>query len=216
MRPRICYRLARRSSRLSNPVTPRSMPTTLVTFPRDDTAFAAFVRTTFADLGASRDADPDALQAALRRWHTRALVRSQHELARLGESVWYVYRDGSAGVRLEQDWWQVGGVATARLGEDEVFIDGDDAACALVDRPPGGLRGVPWRELVPPAARDADAEWLFGPLKDGRPVQSVFDFPRDDGSRRVIEYRTIWLPDERIYLCRWRELALIRPSQVPD
>ncbi len=28
----------------------------------------------------------------------------------------------------------------------------------------------------------------------------------------MIEYRTIWLPDERIYLCRWRELAVIRPT----
>src|SRR6476646_3066281 len=103
----------------------------------------------------------------------------------------------------------------ARLGEDEVFIDGDDAACGLVDRPPGGLAGVPWRELVPSEARDTDGEWLFGPLKDGRPVQSVFDFPRADGSRRVIEYRTVWLPDERIYLCRWRELAVIDPGPAP-
>ena len=107
-------------------------------------------------------------------------------------------------------------VATARLGEDEVFIDGDDAACDLVDRPPGGLAGVPWRELVPSEARDTDGEWLFGPLKDGRPVQSVFDFPRADGSRRVVEYRTIWLPDERIYLCRWRELAVIVPEPPPQ
>ena len=45
--------------------------------------------------------------------------------------------------------------------------------------------------------------------------QSVFDFPRADGSRRVIEYRTIWLPDERIYLCRWRELAVIDPGATP-
>jgi len=192
------------------------MPTTIVTFPRDDTAFAAFVASTIASLVPPADGDPKQVQAALRRWHTRAIVRAQSELARLGESVWYVYRDGHAGVRLEQDWWQAEGVATATLGEDEIFIDGDDAACALVDRPPGGLAGVAWRELVPPAARDTDGEWLFGPLKDGRPVQSVFDFPRDDGSWRVIEYRTIWLPDERVYRCRWRELAVINPGTVAD
>ena len=50
--------------------------------------------------------DPGQVQTALRRWHTRAQVRPQHELARLGETTWYVYRDGHAGVRLEQDWWQ--------------------------------------------------------------------------------------------------------------
>ena len=188
----------------------------IVTFPRDDTAFAAFVRSTIAALDAQAREDPAQVQAALRRWHTRAQVRPQDALASLGDTSWYVYRDGHAGVRLEQDWWQADDVATARLGEDEVFVDGDDAACRLVDLGPGGLRGVPWRVLVPPEARDTDGEWLFGPLKDGRPVQSVFDFPRADGSRRVIEYRTIWLPDERIYLCRWRELAVIGPVPTPS
>jgi PAS domain-containing protein len=188
----------------------------IVTFPKDDTAFAAFVRSTIAALDAQARVDPAQVQTALRRWHTRAQVRPQNALASLGDTTWYVYRDGHAGVRLEQDWWQADDVATARLGEDEVFVDGDDAACQLVDLPPGGLRGVPWRVLVPPEARETDGEWLFGPLKDGRPVQSVFDFPRADGSRRVIEYRTIWLPDERIYLCRWRELAVIDPGRTPS
>ena len=184
----------------------------IITFPKDDTAFAAFVRSTIAGLDAHARADPGQVQAALRRWHTRAQVRPQDALASLGDTTWYIYRDGHAGVRLEQDWWQADDVATARLGENEVFVDGDDAACALVDLPPGGLRGVPWRILVPPEARETDGEWLFGPLKDGRPVQSVFDFPRSDGTRRVIEYRTIWLPDEHIYLCRWRELAVVAPD----
>ena len=188
---------------------PPPMSLTTVTFPRDDTAFAAFVRATMAKLGPDEREDAAAVQAALRRWHTRALVRPQDPMASFGGTTWYIYRDGTAGVRLEQDWWQAEGVATARLGEDEVFIDGDDEACRLVDCPPGGLAGVPWRELVPVEARDTDGEWLFGPLKDGKPVQSTFDFPRADGTRRVIEYRTIWLPDERIYLCRWRELAVI-------
>jgi len=188
---------------------PPPMSLTTVTFPRDDTAFAAFVRATMAKLGPDEREDAAALQAALRRWHTRALVRPQDPMASFGGTTWYIYRDGTAGVRLEQDWWQAEGVATARLGEDEVFVDGDDEACRLVDLPPGGLAGVPWRELVPVEARDTDGEWLFGPLKDGKPVQSTFDFPRADGTRRVIEYRTIWLPEERIYLCRWRELAVI-------
>ena len=187
------------------------MPPTIVTFPRDDTAFAAFVRSTLAGLDPAARQDAAALQAGLRRWHTRALVQPQDPLGALGGISWYVYRDGHAGVQLDQDWWQASGAATARLGEDEVFLDGDPEACRLVDRPPGGLAGVPWRQLVPEEARDTDGEWLFGPLKDGRPVQSVFDFPRADGTRRVIEYRAEWLADERIYLCRWRELAVIEP-----
>jgi PAS domain-containing protein len=190
-----------------------SIPT-LVTFPRDDTAFGSFVRATIEKLPPAARADPGALQAALRRWHTRAIVRAQSPLASFGGVAWYVYRDGQAGVRTDETWWQEPGVATAYLGEDDRFIGGDDAACALVDRAPGGLAGVPWRELVPSVAREDDATWLFGDLKQ-TPVHSVFDFPRADGSRRVIEYRTGWDPGQGWFVCRWRELAVIDAASVP-
>jgi PAS domain-containing protein len=188
---------------------------TIATFPRADAAFARFVRTTIERLPAAERSDPAAVQRALRRWHTRALIRPQDPLASFGAATWYVYRDGQAGVRLEGDWWQEPDVAVARLGEDEVFVDGDDEACRLVGRPPGGLAGVPWRELVPSEVRDDDATWLFEGLQTGPAVQSVFDFPLPDGGRRVIEYRTAWVPEERIYLCRWRELAIIDGETVP-
>jgi PAS domain-containing protein len=187
----------------------------LATFPRDDIAFARFVRTAVERIPAANRSDPASLQAALRRWHTRAIVRPREAIAGYDGPTWYVYRDGQAGIRSEADWWQRDDVATARLGEDEVFIDGDDAACALVGREPGGLRGVAWRELIPAEARDDDATWLFGGLQDGKPVQSVFDCPLPDGRRRVIEYRTAWVADERIYLCRWRGLAVIDAEGRP-
>ncbi len=187
----------------------------LVTFPRDDAPFARFVRVTIDRLSADERTDPAALQRALRRWHTRALVRRQDPLAGFGGETWYVYRDGQAGFRTEQDWWQDDGVAIARLGEDEIFVGGDDEACRLVGRPPGGLAGVPWRELVPVEAREDDAEWLFGDLKESGPAHSVFDAPLPDGRRRVIEYRTVWVEDERVYLCRWRELATIEVDEAP-
>ena len=188
------------------------MPT-IATFPRGDEAFAAFVGDAIARLERADRLDPAALQSLLRRWHSRALVRERDALASFGAATWYVYRDGQAGVRVEDDWWQRDNVAIARLGEDQSFIDGNDEACRLVGRPPGGLAGVPWRDLVPPLARDDDAEWLFGDLKE-RPVQSVFDFPLPDGGRRVIEYRTAWIPEEGIYLCRWRELTVIDSTSI--
>ena len=189
---------------------------TIATFPRTDAAFARYVRAAIERLPPADRTDPAKVQRAIRRWHTRAIVRPQDPLAAYGAATWYVYRDGQAGVRLEEDWWQSPDVALARLGEDEVFVDGNDAACRLVDRPPGGLAGVPWRELVPSEVRDDDAEWLFGGLQESGPVQSVFDFPLPDGGRRVIEYRTVWVPEERIYLCRWRELATIDGDTVPS
>ena len=136
-------------------------------------------------------------------------------MADYGGDTWYVYRDGQAGIRHESDWWQRDDVAIARLGEDEVFIDGDDEACRLVGREPGGLCQVPWRDLVPAEAQADDAEWLFGGLKDGVPVQSVFDCPLPDGRRQVIEYHTRWVEEERIYLCRWRGIAVIDSDGRP-
>ena len=188
---------------------------TIATFPRGDEAFAAFVRDAIARLERADRLDPAALQNDLRRWHSRAIVRERDPLASFGASTWYVYRDGQAGVRIEDDWWQRDDVAVARLGEDQVFVDGNDEACRLVGRPPGGLAGVSWRDLVPPAARDDDAEWLFGDLKE-RPVQSVFDVPLPDGSRRVIEYRTAWAPEQAVYLCRWRELTVIDSASIQE
>lgn len=187
----------------------------LATFPRTDAAFNRFVRATFERLSPDERDDPAAVQAALRRWHTRAIVRPREAIAGYDGPTWYVYRDGQAGIRSEEGWWHADGVAIARLGENEVFIDGDDEACRLVGRGPDGLRGLPWRELVPVEARDDDAEWLFGGLKDGRPVESVFDCPLPDGRRRVIEYHTNWVEDERVYLCRWRGLALIDADGRP-
>ena len=181
----------------------------LATFPRTDVAFGRLARAALDRLSGAERGDPAALQRELRRWHTRAVVRPRESLAGYDGPTWYVYRDGQAGIHSEDDWWKREDVAIAILGEDEVFIDGDDEACRLVGRAPGGLRGVPWRHLVPVEASDDDATWLFGSLKDGVPVQSVFDCPLPDGRRQVIEYRTNWVEEERIYRCRWRGIALI-------
>jgi PAS domain-containing protein len=187
----------------------------LVTFPRDDQAFASFVQATMDRLDPAARADPAALQRAIRRWHTRAIVRAQNPLASFGTPAWYVYRDGQAGVRTDDAWWQAPGVATAWLGEDaERFVWADAAAAALVERTPDDFVGLAWRDLVPSAVRDDDAAWLFADLK-ARPVQSVFDYPLADGGRRVIEYRTAWSPEDGCFVCRWRELAVIDPQAVP-
>ena len=40
-------------------------------------------------------------------------------------------------------------------------------------------------------------------------VKQVTTDAISSGTEPNLEYRTIWLPDEGIYLCRWRELAVI-------
>ena len=188
----------------------------IITFPKDDTAFAAFVRSTIAALDARARVDPGQVQAALRRWHTRAQVRPQDALASLGDTTWYIYRDGHAGVRLEQDWWQADDVATARLGEDEVFVDGDDAACQLVDLPPGGprrrsLAGA--RSVLRRGIRMASG-CSARSRTAGRCSRSSTSCAQMgvDGSSNTGRSGS---PDEHIYLCRWRELAVIDPGSTP-
>ena len=73
----------------------------IVAFPKDDTAFAAFVGSTIVALDAG-PAGPGQVQVALRRWHTRAQVRPRsHSQAWATDLV--RLPDSHAGVRVEQD-----------------------------------------------------------------------------------------------------------------
>ena len=184
-----------------------SVPT-VATFPRDDVAFAAFVRSALAELGAAA-ADPGALQARLRQWHTRALVQPQADLAGFGPATtWYVYRDGRAGVVSEQGWWDAEGCAWVAFGREGTFTASNAAADELIGTE-GGLAGHHWSELLPPSAQGNDGSWLWTILEAGRPAQSVFDLPLPDGRRKVIEYRSSRAPDGDGYESFWRELAVI-------
>jgi PAS domain S-box-containing protein len=187
------------------------MPTTptVATFPRDDVAFAAFVRNALGDLGPDAH-DAAALETRLRRWHSRAIVRPQADLAGFGRSsTWYVYRDGRAGIVSEQGWWLADGCAWVAFGRDGTFTASNPAADALVGMD-GALVGRHWSDLLPPTARDDDGSWLWALLEDGSTPQSVFDLPLADGRRKVIEYRSSRRADGEGYESYWRELAVIQ------
>jgi len=181
---------------------------TVATFPRDDAAFASFVRTTLAGLnGESRD--PAVLQARLRRWHSRAIVQPQDDLAGFGDDTrWYVYRDGRAGVVSEEGWWLADDAARVEFGHDGTFSSANAAADELIGIE-GGLVGHHWSDLLAPAARSEDGAWLWTILDAGDVAQSVFDLPLPDGRRKVIEYRSSRAPDGDRYQSVWRELAVI-------
>jgi PAS domain-containing protein len=111
-------------------------------------------------------------------------------------------------VRVEHDWWQADGAATVEFSADGVFTYADEAACALVDLPPGTLVGRHWRDLVPPTARPDDGAWVWEVLDAGRVVQSVFDLPLATGGYRVIEYRTERVGTGR-FRSHWRPFAMV-------
>jgi PAS domain-containing protein len=180
----------------------------LASFPAEDEAFALFVRTTQTRLEADgRSMTPEALEASLRTYHTRALVRRRNPLAALGEDVWYVYRDGHAGVRVLDDWWQCEDCASVVFDRAGAFVEADDAACALLDLPPGALTGRRWQELVPGRAPREDSADLWKLLETHGSIQSVFDVPLPGGGFRVIEYHSERTHDPERFTSRWRAIA---------
>jgi PAS domain-containing protein len=186
----------------------------VATFPREDAAFAAYVTRCRADLAPGDRADPAALERLIRHWHTRAVVRPRDGLAGFGSAVWYVYRDGSAGIRTDDEWWGADGVARVVFGADGRVLDADPAACAIAGLPPDGLAGVHWTSLVPPEAATGSADWLGQQLRAKGYVQSVFDCPLPEGGRRVIEYRSMPAAEPGRFECRWRVIATI--EAVPE
>lgn len=181
---------------------------TIATFPRDDVAFRAFVRSTLDAIDPD-DLSATALQERVQRWHPRAIVRPQARLAGFGPSTtWYVYRDGRAGAVSEQGWWLEQDGAVVAFSRDGTFTAANPAAEALVGID-GGLVGRHWSDLVVPSARDSDGAWLWEILENGGTAQSVFDLPLSDGRRKVIEYRSSPDPSGTGFQSYWRELAVI-------
>ena len=211
--------LARARARtVGGPLAPLDAPTEdsgprLSTFPAQDEAFALRVQTTRARLRSDgRDVTPESLEAALRRFHTRAIVRRRNPLATLGHDVWYVYRDGHAGVRVLDDWWQCDDCATVVFDRTGAFVQADDAACELVGVSPGGLAGRRWQEFVRSRAPRADGAALWDLLEAHGSLQSVFDVPLPGGGFRVIEYHSAPTEDPDRFTSRWRAIAEIPPD----
>jgi PAS domain-containing protein len=179
----------------------------LATFPRDDAVFAAFVRGCWTGLHEEVQRTPEELQRLLRRCHTKAVVRPREDVADLGAGrIWYVYRDGHAGIRSEVGWWRLPATASVRFDASGRFIEANTAAETMVARP---LVGAQWTELVPPEARTGEGAWVWETLRRDGHVQSVFELPLAEGRRRVIEYYTEPTDRPGEFRSFWRELTTI-------
>ena len=185
----------------------------LATFPRDDAAFAGYVRDSMNDLAAAGPLDHETLQRRLRTWHSRAVVHVREELGGLmPERVWYVYRDGGI-ARSDFGWWTNPGVAALTFDRSGMFRSANQAAADLVNRPIEDLVGAVWSDLVPPDAAATDPAWLWRLLDAGHAVQSLFELPIPDGSRRVIEFRSQATDDPDIFASNWRAVSTIWPGE---
>ncbi len=181
----------------------------LLTIPRDDQAFAEYARRCLD--GDDVRLDPIRLQAALRRFHTRASVYRKAETRPFGnEEIWYVYRDGRAVLRDDPEWWTREDAAWVAFDDTGRFTAANDRACALVELGPGELVGRRYTDLIPEHGRPA---WVWEILAATGSARSTFDHPLRDGARRIIEYRIETVGEGR-YESRWRELVTLDAEQV--
>lgn len=183
----------------------------LAIFPREDVAFARLVERTLAQLPAADRRGPESLQAALRRWHAPVVVRARHSLASVDGDLLYVYRDGRPGAPVEAGWWHRPGVAAVRFRADGRFVWASEAACELLEVPPGSLAGRRWSDLAPPEA-GGDAAWAWDQLGPLDFLQSVFDVALPGGRRRIIEFRSEPTEEPGVFASWWREVALLEGS----
>jgi hypothetical protein len=105
--------------------------TTVITFPHNDAAFAAYVQQR-----SRRCRTPHDLQTAVRDWYPRAAVSARSSLAGYGDQcrVWYAYRDGTPRSKDSGRWWTESGVAEVAFGRDGLFVAANVEATALCGR----------------------------------------------------------------------------------
>jgi PAS domain S-box-containing protein len=177
--------------------------------PTTDTSFARFVARRRRELPRGLSASPAELQAAIRRWYPRAVIREQTDLGSLGRRTWYVYRDGSPNVATHDHWWTEPGTARVEFDAEARFVAADDHAAEIVGFRPGELVGKTWRDVVHREAQAENPEWVWQTLDETGRVMSVFDCPLPDGRWRVVEYRSQTTDDPDRYVSFWRELVTL-------
>jgi PAS domain S-box-containing protein len=193
-----------------------SRPVTFAIFPADDRLFASFVQRAYEQLVGDGAPTPEALQRALRTYHTRAVVRPQASLAGFGDGeVWYAYRDGRPGGRAADEWWLDPSVGHVRFSDDGRYLEANDEACRLVGLPPGGLVGLSLFDVVVPGGREAMEAVANAEFQRTGAIHSVFDCRLPDGSMRVIEYRSRRTDEPGVNESAWREIALIEAPAPP-
>jgi PAS domain S-box-containing protein len=194
-----------------------SRPVSFAVFPAHDRLFSAFVQQAYAQVRATSTPTPEALEAVLRTYHTRAVVRPQASLAGFGDGeVWYAYRDGRPGGRAGDEWWLDPGVGHVTFSDDGRYLTADDEACRLVGLAPGALVGLTLFDVVVPGGREAMESVAMAEFEQTGTMHSVFDCRLPDGSTRVIEYRSERSATPGVNRSAWREFALIEALAPAD
>jgi len=178
-------------------------------FPSRDRSFARFVERRRREVPRGTAASAADLQAGIRRWYPRAVVREQSTLGSLGPPVWYVYRDGSPNLEAHLHWWEEPGAGRIEFDAQARFIAADDRAAEIVGLRPADLIGRSWPDVIPSAAQADEWDWVWRTLNETGRVMSVFDCRLPDGRRRIVEYRNQTTDDPHRFVGYWREIETL-------
>jgi PAS domain-containing protein len=132
------------------------------------------------------------LQAKLRALYPGVRATVRMDVAGFGDTMIYVFRDGSASPAHEEASW-IEDAGTARVVTDTTgtYVAANDQAARLFRRPVESIVGEIAGTFTRPDARIEDREALWRMLdKTGR-LQSLAVLRCDDGSETHVEFVTI-------------------------
>jgi PAS domain S-box-containing protein len=163
------------------------------TFPTHDVVFAERVEEL---LGRERRSDPERIAAGiaskLRAVHENVKATVRTEVAGFGETVIYVFRDGSASPAPDETPW-TDDAGTARVVSDAAgtYVAANEAAARLFGRPIASIIGEAAGTFTRPDARIEDRDALWHMLDRTGRLHSLAIVRCDDGSETPVEFVTV-------------------------
>jgi len=130
---------------------------------------------------------PDSLEAVLRPFYPRIVVRERADVAGFGERGWYVYRDGRVSPFGGDRWWTDPGAARTVIAADGAYVDANDVALELLGIGRAALASARAGDFTSPEHRE-NVPWLRQLLLDTGEVHSTSIMRRGNGEDVEIEY----------------------------
>jgi PAS domain S-box-containing protein len=163
------------------------------TFPTSDLVFAERVRDLLQrELERNHEDVREALETRLRNVYPRVRATIRTEVAGFGDTVIYVFRDGSIAASLMADDW-IDDPATARLVSDQAgtYVEANAQAESLFGRSAEEIVSRKAGSFTRPDARIQDADAVWRALEHTGRLHSLAIIRCRDGTETPVEFVTI-------------------------
>jgi len=163
------------------------------TFPSDDVVLRQRVQ---GLLGRERRRGPARIAAgietALRPVYPNVTASVRSDVAGFGDTVIYVFRDGSGPGAVDADSW-IAEPTTPRVvtGPAGVYVEVNDAAAELFGRPAEAMIGRAAGSSTRADVRIEDGDAMWASLQRTQRLHSFAIVCRDDGSEARVEFLTL-------------------------